>query len=164
MKTILGLDIATKTGYAVLSVETGQRIESGVLNCSIRTKATKTIPADHEGRRMWALEFGLYRLLSDHENILIAYERITMGPKAGGKTTAVARWMESVVLLGAYRENLSVISYAPGTIKKHATGDGRATKEQMVSAAEQRFSTVVCDDNEADALHIASLAHSQIGL
>ncbi len=40
-----------------------------------------------------------------------------------------------------------------GTIKKHATGKGNASKEQMVAAARQR-GHVPADDNEADALAI----------
>ena len=159
---ILGLDIATKTGYAVIS-KAGAVHESGVFDCSIRTKATKTIPADQEGRRIWCLEFGLFRLISDHDIRLIAYETITMGPKAGGKTHAVARWLEGIVLLTAYREDIPTVSYAPGTIKKYATGNGRATKESMVEACKSYpLDREVQYDNEADALHVAYLAQSKV--
>jgi len=49
-----------------------------------------------------------------------------------------------------------------GTIKKHATGKGNATKEEMVTAAIQKFKgTDVVDDNHADALHLLDYAVSQ---
>jgi len=38
-----------------------------------------------------------------------------------------------------------------GTIKKHATGKGNASKDQMIQAMQARNHSVV-DDNEADAL------------
>ncbi|MFC7422079.1 crossover junction endodeoxyribonuclease RuvC [Iodobacter arcticus] len=47
-----------------------------------------------------------------------------------------------------------------GTIKKHATGKGNASKANMLEAARQRGFTPV-DDNEADALALLQWAISQ---
>lgn len=44
-----------------------------------------------------------------------------------------------------------------GTIKKHATGKGNASKEEMVAAAVARYQWVK-DDNEADALALLGFA------
>ena len=40
------------------------------------------------------------------------------------------------------------------TVKSWATGNGNATKEEMVAKCKQRWKTDPIDDNEADATHI----------
>ncbi len=50
-----------------------------------------------------------------------------------------------------------------GTIKKHATGKGNASKEEMVASARVRGHTPV-DDNEADALALLHWAIAQHAL
>ena len=51
-----------------------------------------------------------------------------------------------------------------GTIKKHATGKGNASKNEMVASARARGHTPA-DDNEADALALLSWAvhHHDVG-
>lgn len=48
----------------------------------------------------------------------------------------------------------------PGEVKKHATGNGRANKKQMLEAARARWNGV-SDDNEADALWILDYARER---
>lgn len=40
------------------------------------------------------------------------------------------------------------------TLKKWATGDGRATKAQMIDACKHKYGVIPLDDNAADACHI----------
>lgn len=40
------------------------------------------------------------------------------------------------------------------TLKKWATGDGRATKARMIDACRQRYGILPIDDNAADACHL----------
>lgn len=42
----------------------------------------------------------------------------------------------------------------PATLKKFATGDGRATKEQMIRACREKYRYDATDDNAADACHL----------
>ena len=42
----------------------------------------------------------------------------------------------------------------PAVLKKWATGDGHATKTQMVAACKDRYGIVPVDDNAADACHL----------
>lgn len=42
----------------------------------------------------------------------------------------------------------------PSTVKKWATGNGKATKEDMIKYCKSRWKTEPVDDNEADATHI----------
>lgn len=53
--------------------------------------------------------------------------------------------------------NLPLYGVGVGTIKKHATGKGNATKEQMIDAAKTRGVAVI-DDNQADAVALLSYA------
>jgi Holliday junction resolvasome RuvABC endonuclease subunit len=47
------------------------------------------------------------------------------------------------------------MSVAASTVKKYATGSGRAEKPDMIHAAKQKFVDLdVDDDNAADAVHI----------
>ena len=53
-----------------------------------------------------------------------------------------------------------------GTIKKFATGKGNASKEQMIDAANDKFSPhdrLITDDNQADALWILGAGMERIG-
>ena len=42
----------------------------------------------------------------------------------------------------------------PSTVKKWATGDGKADKQKMIDYCIRRWGIEPCDDNEADATHI----------
>lgn len=42
----------------------------------------------------------------------------------------------------------------PSTLKKFATGNGRATKEQMIRACREKYRYEPVDDNAADACHL----------
>lgn len=42
----------------------------------------------------------------------------------------------------------------PAALKKWATGNGRATKEDMIAACKSRYGIVPVDDNAADACHL----------
>ena len=42
----------------------------------------------------------------------------------------------------------------PAALKKWATGNGRATKEEMIAACKNRYGIVPVDDNAADACHL----------
>lgn len=42
----------------------------------------------------------------------------------------------------------------PSTLKKFATGDGRATKVQMIDACREKYRYEPVDDNAADACHL----------
>lgn len=83
---------------------------------------------------------------------------------ARGKSAAsmfAAHELKTALLLACLSRGISpelISSYAVSTIKKHATGDGRASKPQVVGAMRDRWGLPrLTDDNEADALAVLSL-------
>ena len=52
--------------------------------------------------------------------------------------------------------DIPIKPYGVGEIKKHATGKGNATKQEMIAAYVKRWGIAPIDDNEADALAILS--------
>ena len=54
----------------------------------------------------------------------------------------------------AFDLDCQIIGIPVGTIKKHATGKGNASKEMMIEAARKKLGYKDDDDNEADALWI----------
>ena len=139
--TILALDLGTTTGWALRGSD-GQ-ITSG--SESFR-------PQRFEGGGMRFLRFKrwLNELLSasNHINAVFFEEvRRHAGVDAahayGGFMGHLTAWCE--------HHNIPYQGVPVGTIKKHATGKGNASKDEMVASARARGHTPT-DDNEADAL------------
>jgi len=139
--TILALDLGTYTGWAVATCD-------GVISSD--TQPFK--PQRFEGGGMRFLRFRrwLNEMLSltPHINVVYFEEvRRHAGVDAahayGGFLATLTAWCE--------HHNIPYQGVPVGTIKKHATGKGNASKEDMVAAARKRGHDPI-DDNEADAL------------
>lgn len=142
-RTILTLDIGTKTGWALRSVD--GLITSG---------AASFKPGRYDGGGMRYLRFAnwlgeLDRLSGPIAAIWFEEVRRHAGTDAahvyGGLMATLTAWAE---MRGVPYQGVPV-----GTIKRHATGKGNANKDAMIAAAKARgFSPA--DDNEADAIAI----------
>ena len=139
--TILALDLGTTTGWAL--AQTDAQITSG-------SQSFK--PQRFEGGGMRFLRFK--RWLTDIKQCspdisLIVFEEVRRhaGVDAahayGGFMGQLTAWCE--------HHQIPYEGVPVGTIKKHATGKGNASKEQMIQAMQARNHSVT-DDNEADAL------------
>lgn len=139
--TILALDLGTTTGWAL--AQTDAQISSG-------SQSFK--PQRFEGGGMRFLRFK--RWLTDIKQCspdisLIVFEEVRRhaGVDAahayGGFMGQLTAWCE--------HHQIPYEGVPVGTIKKHATGKGNASKEQMIQAM-QAHNHSVSDDNEADAL------------
>jgi hypothetical protein len=169
MIVILGLDLATVTGWSVFTSHRGKPpglLATGIIDCSIKPGK------DPAGRRFQLLWDGLGNIcesLSAVPNV-IYYERAVGGPAAGGPAAMVALGMSALVEQWAYTSGMTAHSVSAGTVKKHATGNGqltKTTKMEMVEAALRRFGKRHLprrtptlrepweyDDNVADAMWI----------
>ncbi|MFY9138797.1 crossover junction endodeoxyribonuclease RuvC [Zwartia sp.] len=139
--TILALDLGTTTGWAIAQADT--KISSG-------SQSFK--PQRFEGGGMRFLRFK--RWLTDIKQCapdinLVVFEEVRRhaGVDAahayGGFMGQLTAWCE--------HHQIAYEGVPVGTIKKHATGKGNASKEQMIQAAQAR-NHCVTDDNQADAL------------
>jgi len=145
--TILALDLGTQTGWALTSRDGS--ITSG--NQSFK-------PQRFEGGGMRFLRFK--RWLTDIkqcndgiDQVVFEEVRRHVGVDAahayGGFMGQLTAWCE--------HHQIPYQGIPVGTIKKHATGKGNASKDEMVAAVRGR-SHNPADDNEADAIGLLSLA------
>lgn len=142
MSQLLALDLGTTTGWALRGA--GGMISSG--SASFK-------PGRFEGGGMRFLRFTrwLDELASQAPIKAIWFEEVRrhVGTDAahvyGGLMATLTAWAE---LRGIPYEGVPV-----GSIKKHATGKGNASKAEMIEAAKAKGFRP-SDDNEADAIAI----------
>lgn len=154
---VIGIDPATACGYAIR--RDGVVLASGVWNLK---------PKRHEGAGMRWLRLRSYLTqvlidLRDEHIELLAYEEV----RRHLGTDAAHLYAGCVTVLQTWCEDRAVpyTGIPVGTVKKLATGSGRADKEAMVLAAQRRWPEAdVTDDNQADALWIAEAAMVELGV
>ena len=92
----------------------------------------------------------LHKTLDLVEPQLVLYE---MAHMRGGAASEVLLGMTTRIMEQCERHFIEqYASVHSATLKKFATDNGRASKEEMIVEAERRFGKDVRDDNEADAL------------
>ncbi|NOX72744.1 MAG: crossover junction endodeoxyribonuclease RuvC [Alphaproteobacteria bacterium] len=142
-KTVLALDLGTTTGWALRSAD--GLITSGTVSFK---------PSRYDGGGMRYLRFQNW--LSEMDRLsgpiaTIFYEEVRRhaGTDAshvyGGLMATLTAWAE---MRGVPYQGVPV-----GTIKKHATGKGNASKAMMIEAVSAK-GFFPKDDNEADAIAI----------
>ncbi len=146
------MDLGTNLGWAIIN-------NDGVMNSG----KINLEPHNFEGGGMrWVR-------LHDHLNALskltdfglVSFEKVEAGHSGmiaahmyGGFYHHVTYWCEV--------NGLPYTAFGVGQIKKHATGSGAASKEQMIRAAQAKGHKTV-DDNEADAIALAYLTFETWG-
>jgi len=145
-KTILVIDIGNKLGWAVIR---GGSVFSGSKDFAPREY-------DHPGRRWqrvanWFVEITslIFKLPSDNKRIDELWFESQQGLK--GPALNVYFCIKCLIEKFCYQHDIKIDSVHNATIKKHATGSGKADKDMMKAAARERGYNPT-DDNEADAL------------
>ena len=149
---ILGLDCGTKTGWAITRND-GSIWESGVQDFSKRR-------GESNGAMFLRFRNWLHELMTHCQLEFVAYEQ---AHHRGGAATEIG-----VNLAGRVQEQCAAlgIEYAAvhtATLKKWATGSGRAEKSQMIAKVQPMLGRAPIDDNEADAVMIAAWAWENYG-
>ena len=149
--TILALDLGTTTGWAL-------RTPDGVI-----TSGTQSFrPQRFEGGGMRFLRFKRWLTeLKAHAGGIdsLHFEEVRRHVSTdaahayGGFLATLTSWCE--------HHQIPYQGVPVGTIKKHATGKGNASKDEMITAM-RRLGHVPTDDNEADALAILHWASRSI--
>lgn len=145
---IVGIDPGTKCGWAVL--DGSELVSSGVWNLSVRK-------GEGEGRRYLRMSLNVQHLLSGFSRVpgvtALGYEKVAR--HAGTIAAKVYHGIVAAAMIECELADVPYYGMPVGTVKKIATGNGRASKEAMVAAFRQRFSREPIDHNEADAAAVA---------
>ena len=147
---ILSLDLATKTGW--VSDILGKR--SGVTEFQLKqgeTPGMRFLRASAWLNEMW-------KLLSGQIDVIV-YEQ---AHHRRGAATAVCVGLVTEVQAFAAEHNIELMPVHTATLKKFATGSGRANKKDMVQAAQKRGWNPQ-DDNEADVQLLIEYAILEMG-
>ena len=177
---ILALDFGTNCGVAVLDIYPGETQDKLLLYVG-----------------QWDLSAGTYdagpirflrldRFIELVQPDRIAFENVKFTPSEdlyGGKKLNVimGRVTPSIEFLGglkvttacwAERNQIPAEGYEISQIKKFATGSGRASKEAMIAAANEKYGLSLDssdykktgDDNIADAVHVCMLFYENYGV
>jgi Holliday junction resolvasome RuvABC endonuclease subunit len=148
---ILGLDLASSaTGWCWSD---GEALRRGCWKLGRSN--------EHEGRRLERLYEYLHKLHEAWGVDRIGCEESSLG--AGGRsegvqwsTVVVHNQLRGIVALFASQIGAEVRWVNPSSLKKFATGNGRAKKPDMIRAAKVHYGIDTDDDNIADALHVAA--------
>lgn len=152
---ILAIDIATRTGWA--SLEMG-RIQTGVFHAQRKTKR-KAMKDEPEGTEY--LRFHQWLMTKMQE---VSPDWLVMEQQGGTMQNVNA----SRKLFGFAGIAMAQVAYfkprflpvAPTSLKRYATGSGRAKKPAMIAACAANYGIPTKDDNVADALHLLHLCLS----
>ena len=148
-QTLLALDLGTTTGWALLARDG-----------SITSGSASFKPQRFEGGGMRFLRFKrwLTEIKQSADGIDAVYfeeVRRHLGVDAahayGGFMAHLTAWCE--------HHQIPYQGIPVGTIKKHATGKGNASKDEMIAAV-RNLGHTPADDNEADALALLDYARS----
>ncbi len=151
---ILGLDMATKTGWC-LCKNNGQIVESGMQD--FVKKRGESNGLLFLRFRKWLTELTKQMEGSKEQN-LIAYEQAHF---RGGAATELCVGLQTRAQEMAAELKIESAPVATNTLKKFATGGGKAEKPQMIAKAKTILGRDPIDDNEADAVHVARWAAAE---
>lgn len=152
---ILGIDPGTATtGYGLIIAKPNKY---EVLDWGL-------IETDKNGsveKRLGVIYKKMVKLIKGSTPDVIAIEKVFFATNA--KTAIQVGQAQGAILVAASRYNAKVVEYAPGTIKKMVSGNGRADKKQVQKSVRKYLGAKVRSkkrkkthfDNEADALAVA---------
>lgn len=163
---ILGLDPGTATtGYGILNIN--DSVDFEVYDCGLIETDKDLSPAI----RLVQIHDAICRLIEKHQPDIMVIEKVFFSNNA--KTAIRVGQAQGVMLFCAAKHKLECMEYAPGTIKKAISGNGRSNKKEMQAALQKLFGSVISTfkgsngkpigkthiDNAIDALAIA-LTHA----
>jgi len=134
---ILALDVGTKCGWAALT----ERIESGVQRFDL-------LRGESSGIRFLKFNHWLNTMFALVKPDLVVYEQ---AHHRGGYATELAVGMTTRIMETCARESVDYASVHSATLKKWATGSGRADKIAMMKRASELAGREIESDDEADA-------------
>lgn len=147
----VGIDPGTNCGWAILN--NGKRVASGVWELR---------GGRHEGGGMRYLRCRRYfeELLANNSIDAVGYEEVRR--HKGVDAAHIYGGIVGQITAVCEDKGIPFAAIPVATIKRIATGRGNASKDDMIDAANARWLTNITDDNEADALWIASAIDAEL--
>lgn len=157
---ILALDLATKTGWALL--DRSGNMTSGVQEFDLRrgeSKGMRFLRFRKWIREMFTLgELG--QNFSKEDPGLVVYEQPHF---RGGHACELLVGLSTNVIAETAQVGLEHLAVHTGSLKKFATGKGNAGKEEMILKSKEFFPEIeILDDNHADALLLLKYGVAEI--
>ena len=152
---VLGIDPGTATtGYGVVRLS-----KDGVV--AVGFGLIETSKDGSPGRRLEVIHSELVKIIAKFKPDVMAIEKLFFA--ANAKTAIRVGQAQGAMLLAAANESVEVFEYAPGSIKKMVTGDGRADKKTIQRNLRKILGNGIRSaprkrthfDNAADALAVA---------
>lgn len=152
-RPILALDMATSTGWALR--DRAGAVTSGAQVLELRR-------GESAGMRFLRFRGWLREVMERAGSSgLLAYEA---AHHRGGHATALCVGLATVALEEAAARGWETASVHTASLKKHATGRGGASKDDMRAAAQARWGrSELPGEDEADALCVLAWAMNEIG-
>lgn len=159
VRMICGIDPGLqRTGYGVLRVDDSEDtihvVDAGIIQAT-----------SHEslGLRLAELAAGIDEVLEEHDVQVVAVEQVYSHAQ-WPRTAILMAHARGVALLEAARRHCQILHLPSTTVKRHLTGNGRASKEQMQRAVMAQLGLVSLPEppDVADALAIAVCAVSTL--
>lgn len=150
---MLGIDQSlSSTGYAYS--EGGERLTFG----RITTK-------DQRGSvRLFYIRNRLHEIVEKVRPSLVVFEGYAMGFGRSTGRLADLGELGGVLKLYAWERGLDVLVVPPSTLKLAVVGRGNAKKEEMAIAVRRSYGYDVAQDDEADAVGLALIGWSRMGV
>lgn len=148
MLKVLAIDTATKTGWAT---NAQGATEHGEEDFSVRR-------GESRGMRFVRFRAWLENILDLLQPDIVVYEQAHY---RGGAATEVCVGLVTRIQEICAKRGIDYTTYHSGTIKKFACGNGRASKDDMIKAAEEKWGENLTE-NEADALWILEIAKTEL--
>ena len=148
---ILAIDPGTKTGWALgdgLWIKT----ISGTQDFSLKR-------GESPGMKFLMFRSWLVRMIDESSPDMIIFER---AHHRGGAATETCVGITTIIQTLCAEQSVEYAAIHSATIKKHATGKGNASKEQMMNQAIKK-GWAFQDDNEADALWLLDYSKENYG-
>lgn len=146
---VWGIDLGTTTGYAI-------RRGDDVLAIGARRFSSS------DARFAEAYEF-FCKTAWKFQPSWVYYEDVRRHPSATQANVYCGMRGVLFAALGAEAQQAAVVPVAVGTLKKFATGNGKAEKAEMVHAAALRWHYDLTHD-EADALWVSEFGVQEVGM
>ena len=144
---ILAVDQATKSGFACDG-------EYGLWDLSIKSQ-------ESAGVRLLRFKKFLAHYTEKYNIKIVAFER-----PAGRFKNSIILSSQLIGVGQCYCEEngIEFTMFSAKEIKKHATGNGNASKDDMIIACFEKYGIATNDDNVADAVCMLHCAKEQLGI